>query len=184
MGPELWREIKIVLPRALELEPPERARYLQEVYRRQPALREELESLLRSHERHQAFLETPFLGRAGQPAANNSRYPLKRRTHLTPLGRLMRYLGRHRRTVWAVTLTSLFHALLGAAGVLGGALRVLSSSVLYAVIILVGAGLIAAALASYHDSGRRRPGEWALLAAMLLAGLAIVWCFAGPPRPA
>jgi hypothetical protein len=171
MGPDLWREIKVALPRALELSPAERRAYLEELYSREPALREELESLLASYERHSAFLERPLLG-----------YVPETRRRRKPPHRIRRLIGQQRPFVWTVTLTSLLLGLLGGAAVMLGAVKVLHPAVRLGAVALVSGVLIAAFAAWYYDTPYRRTGprtQGALLVAMLLAGATIVWCFTG-----
>jgi hypothetical protein len=173
MGPELWRAIKIALPRALELSGAERRAYLEELYSSEPALREELESLLASYERHSAFLETPLVGSAPET-----------RHRIEPPRRIRRLIGQHRPLVWTVTLTSLLEGLLVGAAVMLGAVKVLHRGVRFAAVALVLSVLTAAFAAWYYDTPYRRSGprgQGALLLAMLLAGIAIVWCFTGSP---
>lgn len=57
MTPEEWHRIKSVLQMALELDPPSRANYLDSACAGQPYLRTEVESLLKSHEQDDDFLE-------------------------------------------------------------------------------------------------------------------------------
>src|SRR6185312_2345559 len=59
MSPERWREVEAVLERALERAPAERAAFLNEVCGNDPALRQEVESLLRADLRATGFLEPP-----------------------------------------------------------------------------------------------------------------------------
>jgi hypothetical protein len=173
MGSELWREIKIALPQALELSSAERRAYLEDLYAREPALREELESLLASYERHSAFLETPLLSSAPQNT---------RRTK--PPRRIRRLIGQHRPLVWTVTLTSLSQGLLGGAAVMLGAVKVLHPGVRFGAVALVSSVLVAAFAAWYYDTPYRRAGsraQGALLVGMLLVGATIVLCFTASP---
>jgi serine/threonine protein kinase len=64
--PEQWGEIKAVLHEALELAPAERAERLESFYGRQPELREEVESLIRSHDADAGFLETPYFAESAR----------------------------------------------------------------------------------------------------------------------
>src|SRR5438132_7275772 len=59
MDPEHWRQIKILLTSALELAPVERPAFLAEACAGNPALRNQLESLLACHERTDDFIEMP-----------------------------------------------------------------------------------------------------------------------------
>jgi len=62
MPPQSWDQVKDKLQNALELPPEKRAAYLSEVGKADPELRQEIESLLASHEKAgPAFLETPAL---------------------------------------------------------------------------------------------------------------------------
>jgi hypothetical protein len=56
MTPEEWRDLKVIWEHALELAPADRGAYLEA---QQPAVRREIESLIRSYEENSAFLEVP-----------------------------------------------------------------------------------------------------------------------------
>ena len=58
MTPEQWQQTKIVLDHVLNLAPAERPAYLEAFYLREPTLRGEVESLVRSYESAGSFLET------------------------------------------------------------------------------------------------------------------------------
>jgi serine/threonine protein kinase len=63
MSPEQWGQLKELFRVAVEHEPPQRAAYLDEACAGEPALREEIESLLASHDDAETFIETPaFVG--------------------------------------------------------------------------------------------------------------------------
>ena len=68
MTPQEWQQIKDVLQAALELEPGERASYLDVACQGHAFIRHEVESLIGSYASG-AFLETPILGADG-PVAN------------------------------------------------------------------------------------------------------------------
>jgi eukaryotic-like serine/threonine-protein kinase len=55
---ERWRRIEAILDTALDLRPGERAGWVREACADEPGLREEVEHLLRAHERAAGFLET------------------------------------------------------------------------------------------------------------------------------
>src|SRR5438874_2228654 len=59
MTPERWRKIEEVLHQALELEPDQRAVFLDEVCSGDPDLRSEVESLISLDEQAQNFLASP-----------------------------------------------------------------------------------------------------------------------------
>ena len=61
MTPEQWQQIKDVLQTALELEPGDRASYLDEACEGHAFTRDEVESFIGSYARG-TFLETPILG--------------------------------------------------------------------------------------------------------------------------
>jgi WD40 repeat protein/serine/threonine protein kinase len=69
MTPEQWREIKPILQGALELAPAERIAYLESLH---PALRTEVESLIRSYDGSGDFLEQPALGDRAAPNPTDS----------------------------------------------------------------------------------------------------------------
>jgi eukaryotic-like serine/threonine-protein kinase len=56
MTPEEWRDLKVIWESAIELAPADRAAYLEA---QQPAVRREIESLIRAYEENCAFLEVP-----------------------------------------------------------------------------------------------------------------------------
>src|SRR4029077_7359487 len=63
MTPERWKEVKKVLAAALELEPGQRASYLDQVCA-EPLVRREVESLIVAHEQgDSSFMEGPILER-------------------------------------------------------------------------------------------------------------------------
>jgi WD40 repeat protein/serine/threonine protein kinase len=64
MTPEEWREIKAILQGALDLAPADRVGYLESY---PPALRAEVESLIRSYEANDALLEGPSPGHLATP---------------------------------------------------------------------------------------------------------------------
>jgi serine/threonine protein kinase/TolB-like protein len=72
MTPEQWQEIKAVLHEALELPPAERAVHLEGFYARRPALRSEVESLVRAHDEDGGFLETPYFGESADSQPSDS----------------------------------------------------------------------------------------------------------------
>jgi serine/threonine protein kinase len=61
MTPERWQAIKPLLHEALAQGPEERARFLAGIGADDPELCVEVESLIRAHEAHPDFLETPYL---------------------------------------------------------------------------------------------------------------------------
>jgi serine/threonine protein kinase/tetratricopeptide (TPR) repeat protein len=94
-SPERWRRIEAVLDAALDAPPAERAALLERACQEEPGLREEVECLLRAHERSGSFLETPvrdfaapFLTDMGKLTA-----PLAAGAHVGPY-RVIREIGR------------------------------------------------------------------------------------------
>ena len=69
MTPELWRDIKAVLQEALDLGPSQRLAFLDAC---QPAIREEVESLIRSYDENSSFLEERWLGEPPVSAQSTS----------------------------------------------------------------------------------------------------------------
>jgi serine/threonine protein kinase len=59
MSPEQWGQLKELFRTAIECEPPQRAAYLDQACASDPVLREEIESLLASHDEAETFIETP-----------------------------------------------------------------------------------------------------------------------------
>lgn len=59
LSPEQWGQLKELFRSAIECEPPQRAAYLDQACASDPALREEIESLLASHDDAETFIETP-----------------------------------------------------------------------------------------------------------------------------
>jgi Tol biopolymer transport system component/serine/threonine protein kinase len=68
MTPERWIKVKEVFNSALALAPPERASFLSEACGGDGALRGEVESLIRAHERTGSFIDSPAYGAAGMVA--------------------------------------------------------------------------------------------------------------------
>jgi serine/threonine protein kinase/tetratricopeptide (TPR) repeat protein len=62
-----WQSVKRVLSDALELPAGERGAFLQSVCMDDAEMREEVESLLRAHDAHPDFLESPYLGAVNEP---------------------------------------------------------------------------------------------------------------------
>jgi ABC-type polysaccharide/polyol phosphate transport system ATPase subunit len=60
MTPEKWREVKELLGAALMRPPEERAAFLEDIARRDPAVRSEVESLLQAHHDSGDFIEEPL----------------------------------------------------------------------------------------------------------------------------
>lgn len=65
MTSEEWRKVKEVLQTALELDPPARETFLDSACAGQESLRSEVESLLRSEDEEEVFLEAPAVDAAG-----------------------------------------------------------------------------------------------------------------------
>src|SRR5579872_1542845 len=61
MNPETWSRVKEVVDVCLDLEPPQRADYLERVCAGAPEVRAEVESLLESHEQLGDFIAEPLL---------------------------------------------------------------------------------------------------------------------------
>ena len=61
MTPERWQEVKDIFRSALEIEPARRAAFLDQACAGDELLRREVESLLRSHDESDSFMETPAL---------------------------------------------------------------------------------------------------------------------------
>jgi serine/threonine protein kinase/tetratricopeptide (TPR) repeat protein len=61
MSPEQWGQLKELFRAAIECEPPQRAAYLDQACADDPPLREEIESLLASHDDSETFIETPAI---------------------------------------------------------------------------------------------------------------------------
>ncbi|HKW35568.1 MAG TPA: protein kinase [Candidatus Acidoferrum sp.] len=61
MTPEEWQRVKEVLQAALDLDPQERETFLNSACASQESMRNEIESLLRSHDQDEAFLEHPVV---------------------------------------------------------------------------------------------------------------------------
>jgi serine/threonine protein kinase len=59
MSPEQWGQLKELFRTAIKYEPPQRAAFLDQACASDPALREEIESLLTSHDESETFIETP-----------------------------------------------------------------------------------------------------------------------------
>ena len=66
LTPEMWRRVEPLLDRALELEVPARAAFLEHACAGDPRLRVALEALLRADSEAGEFLETPVAIRAGE----------------------------------------------------------------------------------------------------------------------
>jgi hypothetical protein len=66
MTPERWQRVKEVFHSALECPPSQRATFLSEACAGDLFLREEVESLLASHEQAAIFLETPAFAAAAE----------------------------------------------------------------------------------------------------------------------
>src|SRR4029450_9883475 len=65
MEPDRWRQIDELLERALEVAPEDRPAFLDRACNNDPALRSQLEKLLRAHEHAGDFLAAPALETAG-----------------------------------------------------------------------------------------------------------------------
>src|SRR5215216_4439317 len=59
MDTKRWRQIEEIFDKAIGLSAEERERYLTKEYARDPSLREEIESLISSHEEDSPFLKRP-----------------------------------------------------------------------------------------------------------------------------
>src|SRR4051794_9255971 len=59
MSPERWKQVQALFHTALSHEPEQRGKVLSDLCSTDPDLREEVASLLRSHEEGDEFLETP-----------------------------------------------------------------------------------------------------------------------------
>jgi serine/threonine protein kinase len=79
MTPEEWHKIKSVLETALELDDADRRVYLESACAGQTAMRTEVESLLKSHEEDDAFLEQPAAVEAAELMASTARIWIGRR---------------------------------------------------------------------------------------------------------
>ena len=62
MNAERWRQVDLVLKKALEQEPCERTLFLDGACRDNPSLRKEVEALIDAYEQAGGFLESPMLG--------------------------------------------------------------------------------------------------------------------------
>ncbi len=69
MKPERWQQIEKLYHAALEREAGDRARFLAEACAGDPALRDEVESLLAQHEEAGDFIEAPAVEVAAQALA-------------------------------------------------------------------------------------------------------------------
>ena len=66
MNSERWRQINRLFEAAIELAPDERSAFINQICRHDENLREELESLLASHEEAEGFLEKPAVGEVAE----------------------------------------------------------------------------------------------------------------------
>jgi serine/threonine protein kinase/tetratricopeptide (TPR) repeat protein len=76
MNPERWARIEGLFQAALERSPGERAVFLKEACADDPALRQEVESLIASHEQAGPFLAASAFAAAGQLLAENEDQPM------------------------------------------------------------------------------------------------------------
>jgi serine/threonine protein kinase len=67
MTPEHWKHLRELFAVAIEYGPDQRATYLDEICADDPALRDEIDSLVASHFDAETFIETPAFGSALQP---------------------------------------------------------------------------------------------------------------------
>ena len=71
MNPERWRKIEEVYHAALEWQESQRAAFLEEVCAGDPALRDEVESLLAQGEHAASFIESPAIEVAAKELAQD-----------------------------------------------------------------------------------------------------------------
>ncbi len=71
MQPERWQEIDRLFHEALECEPPDRARFLENACSGDETLRQEVAELISSHEQSDTFIETPASGLAAELLARS-----------------------------------------------------------------------------------------------------------------
>jgi serine/threonine protein kinase len=75
MTPERHRQISRIFEEALKLQPPQRSGYLDESTSGDPTLRQEVESLLASHERAENFIVSPAIEVAARTLAHATEQP-------------------------------------------------------------------------------------------------------------
>jgi serine/threonine protein kinase/TolB-like protein len=94
-SPERWRRIEGLLDAALDAPPAERAALLERACHEEPGLRDEVQRLLRAHERAGGFLETPARDFAAPFLADveSLHAPLTAGAHVGPY-RVIREVGR------------------------------------------------------------------------------------------
>src|SRR4029453_18198437 len=90
MTPERWRQIEKLYYAALELQPEARPSFLDRACASDPALREELESLLAFNDRHETFIESPAVDVAARLLAETESRSVGRA--LGPY-RIVKFLG-------------------------------------------------------------------------------------------
>ena len=76
MTPEHWQRIKALLESALEREPGERSAFLNEACAGDSSLRNEVESLIASHEQASGFIEEPAYEVMAWETRSPRRHPL------------------------------------------------------------------------------------------------------------
>src|SRR5262245_27956053 len=109
MNPERWRQIDQLLDEALELEPEERAAFLDVACAGDESLRLEVQSLLRSDEAAESFIEEPATALVAeviveQPAQATTQQPME--APIEPL------VGPRHPFLWVIWLVSVIIAAL------------------------------------------------------------------------
>ena len=107
MNPERWRQIDQLLEAALEREPDERAAFLAAACEGDKSLRLEVESLLRSDEAADSFIEEPVVALAAEVIAEQPAQAITQQLTDAPIEPLV---GRSRLFLWGVRLASVIVA--------------------------------------------------------------------------
>src|ERR1051326_8433860 len=92
MAAQHWQRIKEIFHSAIELEPTERARFLDAACAENDSLRKEVESLINAHERDGSFIDSPAYEAAADFFADNQETLVTGQTFghyeiLSPLGK-------------------------------------------------------------------------------------------------